>query len=170
MGLFQRISDIISANLGELAEGFEDPEVMLKQAIRNLPEEAYFNIIVFNHAIKVFEPSALQANQDNKNKAFLMINDLKASGSTFTYGALEKAFQMAGRGVTDKAYDPGVDTEIASNAVYDTVSPGRTSSTPTVTIGFDTEAAVVRIDMSEYMEKHSVSRLPATSVTMRAVS
>ena len=35
---------------------------------------------------------------------------------------------------------------------------------------FDTEAAVVRIDMSEYMEKHSVSRLPATSATMRAVS
>src|SRR5881397_2536950 len=33
MGLFKRISDIISANLGELVEGLEDPEMMLKQAV-----------------------------------------------------------------------------------------------------------------------------------------
>jgi len=83
---------------------------VLKQAIRNLPENAFFNIVVFNHAVMEFEPSLIEATQDNKNKAYLMINDLEASGSTFTYGALEKAFGMAGRGVTDKAYDPGVDT------------------------------------------------------------
>jgi ATP-dependent Clp protease ATP-binding subunit ClpB len=39
---------------------------------------------------------------------------------------------------------------------------------------FDTEDAMVRIDMSEYMEKHAVSRLigapPATSATTRAAS
>ena len=33
MGLFKRISDIISANLGDLVEGLEDPEMMLKQAV-----------------------------------------------------------------------------------------------------------------------------------------
>jgi phage shock protein A len=38
MGLFKRISDIISANLGEMAEQFEDPEKMLKQAIREMEE------------------------------------------------------------------------------------------------------------------------------------
>lgn len=83
---------------------------VLKQAIRNLPDNAFFNIVVFNHAVKVFEPGLIEATQDNKNKAYLMINDLEASGSTYTYGALEKAFAMAGRGITDKAYDPGVDT------------------------------------------------------------
>ena len=36
MGLFKRISDIISANLGEMAESFEDPEKMLKQAVREM--------------------------------------------------------------------------------------------------------------------------------------
>lgn len=36
MGLFKRISDIISANLGEMTEQFEDPERMLKQAIREM--------------------------------------------------------------------------------------------------------------------------------------
>lgn len=36
MGLFQRISDIISANLGEMVEEFENPEQMLKQAISEM--------------------------------------------------------------------------------------------------------------------------------------
>ena len=38
MGLFKRINDIISANLNELTEGWEDPEKMLKQAIREMEE------------------------------------------------------------------------------------------------------------------------------------
>ncbi len=38
MGVFKRISDIISANLNELTEGFEDPEKMLKQAVREMEE------------------------------------------------------------------------------------------------------------------------------------
>jgi phage shock protein A len=36
MGLFQRISDIISANLNDLTEQFEDPEKMLNQAVREM--------------------------------------------------------------------------------------------------------------------------------------
>ena len=36
MGLFKRINDIISANLNEMIEGFENPETMLKQAIREM--------------------------------------------------------------------------------------------------------------------------------------
>lgn len=36
MGIFGRISDIISANLSEFAEQFEQPEKMLKQAIREM--------------------------------------------------------------------------------------------------------------------------------------
>ncbi|MEZ5944871.1 MAG: PspA/IM30 family protein [Planctomycetaceae bacterium] len=38
MGLFKRISDIISANLNDLTEQYEDPEKMLKQAIREMEE------------------------------------------------------------------------------------------------------------------------------------
>lgn len=34
MSFFKRVSDILSANLNEYAEKFEDPEKMLKQAIR----------------------------------------------------------------------------------------------------------------------------------------
>lgn len=38
MGIFQRISDIISANLNEMTDSFEDPERMLKQAIREMEQ------------------------------------------------------------------------------------------------------------------------------------
>ncbi|MHC4666592.1 MAG: PspA/IM30 family protein, partial [Planctomycetota bacterium] len=36
MGIFSRISDIISANLNDMVEGFEHPERMLKQAVREM--------------------------------------------------------------------------------------------------------------------------------------
>lgn len=38
MGIFKRISDIVSANLNDLVEDFEDPERMLKQVIREMEE------------------------------------------------------------------------------------------------------------------------------------
>ena len=36
MGLFKRFSDIISANLNDLTDDLEDPEVMLRQAVREM--------------------------------------------------------------------------------------------------------------------------------------
>ena len=36
MGIFKRAGDIISANLNELVDKFEDPEKMLRQAIREM--------------------------------------------------------------------------------------------------------------------------------------
>jgi phage shock protein A len=38
MGIFTRISDILSANLNEITDQFEDPEKMLKQAVREMEE------------------------------------------------------------------------------------------------------------------------------------
>ncbi|MCY2992309.1 MAG: PspA/IM30 family protein [Planctomycetota bacterium] len=38
MGIFKRISDIVSANFTDLVEEYEDPEKMLKQAIREMEE------------------------------------------------------------------------------------------------------------------------------------
>lgn len=36
MGIFRRMNDIISANINDLVDGFEDPEKMLKQAVREM--------------------------------------------------------------------------------------------------------------------------------------
>jgi len=82
----------------------------LKTAIRKLPEDAFFNIITFNHLVKRWEPKLIKATQKNKNKAYLFIRAIKASGSTFTYGALKEAFHLAGMGARDPNYQSGVDT------------------------------------------------------------
>src|SRR5215470_13736543 len=36
MGLFRRVNDILTANLNDLVDRFEDPETMLRQAIREM--------------------------------------------------------------------------------------------------------------------------------------
>ena len=36
MGIFRRVNDIISANLNDMVDAFEDPETMLRQAIRDM--------------------------------------------------------------------------------------------------------------------------------------
>src|SRR5262249_43456019 len=38
MGLFRRVNDIISANLNDMMERYEDPEKMLRQAVREMEE------------------------------------------------------------------------------------------------------------------------------------
>jgi phage shock protein A len=38
MNIFKRISDIISANLNDMVEGYENPEQMLRQAIREMED------------------------------------------------------------------------------------------------------------------------------------
>ena len=100
---------------GDKPENYNGPKIeiakrTLKQAIRGLSTDTYFNIVVYNHGVRRFQETMLKADQDGKNEAYLMINELKPSGATYTYGALKEAFLMAGRGVTDKAYNPGVDT------------------------------------------------------------
>ncbi len=81
----------------------------LAQAIEKLPKDAYFAIIVFNHSVRWFKEKMLPATGGNKKAAQAFIRELQPAGATFTYGALERAFQYAGTGATDKHYDPAVD-------------------------------------------------------------
>lgn len=56
MGLFKRMSDIISANLNDMAEQYEDPEKMLKQAVREMEtsiDEARHNVARSMAGVKV---------------------------------------------------------------------------------------------------------------------
>ena len=38
MSVFKRLTDILSANVSELIERYEDPELLLKQAVREMEE------------------------------------------------------------------------------------------------------------------------------------
>lgn len=65
MGLFRRFGDIVSANLNDLVDRFEDPEKMLRQAIREM-EEAVASAL--NGAAKVVANEKLLAQQLAENR------------------------------------------------------------------------------------------------------
>ena len=59
MGLFRRFGDILSANLNDLVDRFEDPEKMLRQAIREMEQAVASGL---NSAAKVVANERLLAN------------------------------------------------------------------------------------------------------------
>jgi len=67
MGIFQRVNDIISANLNEMAENFEHPEQMLKQAIREM--EASITIAT-NETAKALANEKMLRRELENNKLF----------------------------------------------------------------------------------------------------
>lgn len=76
----------------------------LKKAIEKLPKTARFSLVAFNHATLVWKDHPVEATAENKEDALKWVRDFKASGSTYTDGALRVAFKIAGLGAIDKAY------------------------------------------------------------------
>jgi phage shock protein A len=60
MRLLNRLSDIVSANLNELVERYEDPELLLKQAVREMDESIR---VALEHAVKVVAHEKILARQ-----------------------------------------------------------------------------------------------------------
>jgi hypothetical protein len=82
----------------------------LRRAIRALEADAKFNIVSYASHVTRWRPGMVKADQANKNEAYLFVREMTAAGGTFTYGAMQEAFQVGGLGVSDKNYDPAVDT------------------------------------------------------------
>jgi len=60
MRLFNRLSDILSANLNDLVERYEDPELLLKQAVREMDESIR---AALQDAVKVVAHEKILARQ-----------------------------------------------------------------------------------------------------------
>jgi hypothetical protein len=83
----------------------------LRKAIKKLPKNAKFNIIAFNTGAQPWQPGMKDATEANKEEALKWVRTLSPSGSTYIDGALRMAFQMAGTGAVDKAYqEVAIDT------------------------------------------------------------
>lgn len=68
MGLFKRVGDIISANLNEMVDRFEDPEKMLRQAVREM-EQAVASAL--DGAVRVIANERLLARQLDEQRGLL---------------------------------------------------------------------------------------------------
>lgn len=88
-------------------------EVLRKKMAKELPKlrpHQFFTIIFYNHKIEWWKKELVPGTPENINKAITAITTTPAAGSTNTYGALEYAFNMSGRGNFDKAYETSFDT------------------------------------------------------------
>jgi phage shock protein A len=66
MGIFQRISDIISANLNDLTDNWEHPEQMLRQAIREMEDSI---AIATRETARALANEKLLAKELEKNRS-----------------------------------------------------------------------------------------------------
>jgi len=82
----------------------------LTSSITSLPEDATFNIVFYNHEVRVWNKRQVQATAGNKKKAIAWTRTITASGNTNIFDALERAFKLAGRGTFDAGYAIAADT------------------------------------------------------------
>jgi hypothetical protein len=66
----------------------------LKRAIANLQEDAFFNIVFYNHDIEVYKEGMIVAKKGNKNAAYHYIDKMGPAGNTNIHDSLEKAFNL----------------------------------------------------------------------------
>jgi len=79
-------------------------------AIKGLPEDAVFDVIIFENTVRVWKSDMTEATKSNKLKAQTYLETLKAGGGTNIYDALKKAFDMAGDNVNDSVKPVQVQT------------------------------------------------------------
>jgi Mg-chelatase subunit ChlD len=82
----------------------------LIKVIKAYDKKVTFGLIAFHTVVKIWRPRIVRSNPQMKDDAIEWIEDLRPTGTTNIYGALEAAFQMAGMGMGDKYYAPAADT------------------------------------------------------------
>ena len=82
----------------------------LKRAVAALPKDARFNIIAYADRMRVLADGMVKATPKRIREAQEWIDDQALEFGTNTYGALEAAFSIAGRGAHDGYYGTQVDT------------------------------------------------------------
>ena len=78
----------------------------IKASITALPEDALFDIIIFADGVQIWKPKLMTATKEVKAEAMKWVDSIKAIGATNIFDALEKAFELAGRGVDRQALQP----------------------------------------------------------------
>jgi hypothetical protein len=82
----------------------------LRRALLGFDPKGRFAVIAFESEVRVFKKTMTDATKANRDAAAAWATSLKATGTTNIYAAMEKAFEIAGMGVTDRHYDVAADS------------------------------------------------------------
>ncbi len=79
-------------------------------ALGKLPSDCRFNIVCFNDLPHLYAAAMQEAKPAEIKKARQWVENLEGASTTNIHDAMQKAFEMAGRGTIDKYYRSAVDT------------------------------------------------------------
>ena len=82
----------------------------LKNAVLGLPDDARLNIVLYSESVSTWKKGMVKAVRKERVAAVEFVEKQDALGGTNIHDALEKAFNIAGRGARDKNYEQGADT------------------------------------------------------------
>lgn len=72
-----------------------EARIQIKNAYSALTSAEYFNIIVYETRVYGWKNHLVRATDQNKSDADTWVDNIRSTGATNIYGALEKAFQVA---------------------------------------------------------------------------
>ncbi len=88
----------------------------LEKLIMSLPDGTLINLVVFSDEVRVWRqegnrPALVKLDDGSRDDLVAnFLRNLRPSGATNIYGALDKALEFSGRGIHDKYYDTAFDT------------------------------------------------------------
>jgi len=82
----------------------------LKRALGNYSPKGRFTVIAFHNELSVWKGTMQDATKKNRDAATAWVMALTSTGTTNIYAAMERAFSIAGMGVTDRHYDVSADS------------------------------------------------------------
>ena len=82
----------------------------LKRALLRYSPKGRFTVVAFHNELTVWKSTMQDATKPKRDAAIAWALALKATGTTNIYAALEKAFAIAGMGVTDRHYNVAADS------------------------------------------------------------
>ena len=119
-------------------EKIEESKKALRLCLRKLRKGDRFNLIAFNHNVRVFSPGWVLFTRENLQEVDEWIDSLQADGGTELYGALRRAFQLEGAEGRERVLVLITDGEVGNEEEIAELFEGYRENLKVLLLGIDT--------------------------------
>jgi|GEM_PF-4889086 len=119
-------------------EKIEESKKALRLCLRKLRKGDRFNLIAFNHNVRIFSPGWVLFTRENLQEVDEWIDSLQADGGTELYGALRRAFQLEGAEGRERVLVLITDGEVGNEEEIAELFEGYRENLKVLLLGIDT--------------------------------
>ena len=119
-------------------EKIEESKKALRLCLRKLRKGDRFNLIAFNHNVRIFSPGWASFNRENLQEVDRWIKSLRADGGTELYNALKWAFQVEGTEGRERVLVLITDGEVGNEEEIAELFEGYRENLKVLLLGIDT--------------------------------